>query len=488
MRLFVLPTLLVLVVSLLFSAVEVEAETTTTTPQNRRPNLVLILADDLGWKDVGFQGSDFYETPNIDRLAKQGMVFTNAYAAGANCAPSRACLISGQYTPRHGVFAVDSTMRGPAEKMKLSPVPNKSGLPPEHFSLADALKAGGYATGIFGKWHLSGPDGASPRAQGFDVATDQLAPGDTSEENDGTPASKRAKRLQETTDPKGIFSITRQACDFMEKNREKPFFAYVAHHAIHTPLQARPETLARFKAKSRGKQHNNPLYAACTYDFDEGVGDLLKKIEELGLENRTLVLFTSDNGGTPSSSQEPLRGNKGAYYDGGIREPFIVRWPGKIRPATRCDVPVINIDIFPTFLSAAELPVPKDKVLDGEDLCPLLRGGKSLERQAIFWHFPGYLDRPVTRGRDPEFRTRPTSVIRKGDWKLHLYHEEWLLDGGQDKLATNRAVELYDLGTDPGEHNDVASSNTARRDELLKDLLTWMKRVDAPLPQKKNNP
>ena len=438
------------------------------------PNIVLIFADDLGWKDVGYQGTDFMETPNIDRLAKEGMVFTAGYAAAGNCAPSRACLISGNYTPRHGVYAVGSTDRGPQTEMRLIPIPNKSGLAKGNITVADALKATGYATGIFGKWHLSGPDGAEPGEQGFDVVFQS-----------GGGWSKK-----EPDNPKGIYSLTRAACEFMEQNKNRPFFVYLPHYAIHSTLQARAATLEKFKAKKPGQQHNNALYAACTYDLDDGVGILLKKLADLGLEKNTLFVFTSDNGGTQQSSQEPLRGNKGSYYEGGIREPFIVRWPGVTQPGSRCDVPVINVDLFPTFLAAAGAPVPAGKVLDGESLLPLLKGEGSLQRQAIFWHFPGYLNSPVIRGRELDFRTgfrtRPISVIHKGDWKLHLFVEEWQLDGGRAKLTQNNAVELYNLKDDIGERNNLANASTAKRDELLDDLLAWQKSVQAPLPSRPN--
>ncbi|MEX0702694.1 MAG: sulfatase [Planctomycetales bacterium] len=432
----------------------------------KQPNIVLVFADDLGWKDTGYTGSDFYETPHIDRLAKDGMVFTSAYAGGANCVPSRACLLSGQYTPRHGVYAVGGTRRGPVDRMRLVPIPNGEFLP-RNVTLAEALKAAGYATGCFGKWHLgadAGPTG--PRNQGFDFAMGSRGKG---------PA-----------DPKGIFTITQAACEFIETNKDGPFLAYVSHNAIHSPLQARPESLARFKAKQSGRQHDDALYAACTYDLDEGVRILLKKLADLDLEKNTLVVFTSDNGGTPQSSQEPLRGAKGCYYEGGIREPFIVRWPGVVEPGTTCDVPVINQDLYPTFLAAASAAAPANHPLDGENLLPLLKGGGALQREAIFWHFPGYLDTPVPRGRDPVFRTRPVSVIRKGDWKLHLYHEEWQLDGGREKIDSNRAVELYNIAEDIGERKDLARDNTARRDELLDDLLDWFEAVDASLPTEKN--
>ncbi|NLF40346.1 sulfatase [bacterium] len=443
----------------------------------RKPNIVLIFADDLGWKDVGYQGSDFIETPCIDRLAREGMVFSASYAAAGNCVPSRACLLSGAYTPRHHVYAVGSTDRGPKNLMRMIPVPNKSGLSNDMVTMADALKAAGYVTGHFGKWHLGGPDGAEPVQQGFDVSFTF---------GDGKADKTATGGKGVSADPKGVISLTRKACEFIEQNNDRPFFCYLAHYAIHTPIEHRPESLAKFKEKKPGAQHGDPAYAACTYDLDASVGMLVGKLKELGLEDNTLLVFTSDNGGTQKSSQEPLRGNKGGYYEGGIREPFIVRWPGVVKPGTTCDVPVINQDLFPTFLAAAGGTVPKGAVLDGESIVPLLKGTDGLKRQAIFWHFPGYLNNPVIRGRDPVFRTRPVSVIRKGDWKLLLYHEEWQLDGGRDTIATNNAVELYNLRDDIGERNNLANTNPAKRDELLDDLLAWMKSTNALMPAEKN--
>jgi arylsulfatase A-like enzyme len=442
-------------------------------PASRPPNIVFIFADDLGWKDVGYQGTDFYETPNIDRLASAGMVFTQAYAGAANCAPSRAVLLSGQYTPRHGVYAVGDTNRGPQNLMRMIPISNRSGLAPAAVTMAEALRAAGYATGIFGKWHLGGPDGAPPGTQGFDVTYDSRAPDPN-------------RRRDEPDDPKGIYSLTRAAVAFIESNQDRPFFAYVSHHAIHSSLEARPSSLEKFQAKPRGALHGNPLYAACLYDLDDGVGVLLARLTELGLDRNTLVIFTSDNGGTPQSLQEPLRGNKGGYYEGGIREPFIAYWPGVIEPGTRSDEPVHSVDFYPTFLDVAGAGAPAGHVLDGESLLPLLTGEGGLERESIFWHFPGYLDSPVTRGRDPVFRTRPVSVIRKGAWKLHLYHEEWQLDGGRDAISVNKAVELYDMASDIGEWRNLANSNTSKRDELVDDLLQWFASVKAPLPVERN--
>jgi arylsulfatase A-like enzyme len=435
------------------------------TPE--KTNIIFILTDDLGYKDVGFTGGDYYETPNIDKLSKEGMIFNAAYAGAANCAPSRGCLISGQYTPRHGIYAVGTTNKGPVGQMRLMPIKNTQYLQPSNFTLADALKGAGYATGAFGKWHIgTDKNQTDPLNQGFDVAMD--ANGD--------------KKISVTEDPKAIFQITDSACNFIRKNKDKPFFAYVSHHAVHGNHQARASTLAKFKAKDKGKVHSDALFAACVYDFDEGVGKLLSCLKELGLDKNTLIVFTSDNGGTPNSSQEPLRGNKGSFYEGGIRVPFIAKWPGKIKPGTVNSTPIINLDMYPTFAAVAKAPIPSDKILDGENLLPLFSGEKNTtSRDKIFWHFPGYLDRTVIRGRDSIFRTKPVTTMRKGNFKIMLYHEEWLLDGGFDKRATNNSVELFDLKNDPGEHLNIASKNPQKRDELIKDLQLWMKNTNAKM-------
>jgi arylsulfatase A-like enzyme len=449
-----------------------------------RPNIVLIFADDLGWKDVGYQGSAFRETPHLDQLASESMTFSQGYAAAGNCAPSRACLLSGNYTPRHGVYAVGSTDRGQKDLQRLVPVPNRSGLAAANVTIADALKGAGYATGHFGKWHLGGKEGADPTEQGFDVSFDSFGEGAVIEGSEGNKAGP-------PEDPKGVYTLTRKACEFIEKHREGPFFVYLAHHAIHTPLQARPETLKKFQEKPGSPGKVETIAAACTYDLDDSVGIFLAKLKELGLEENTLLVFTSDNGAVQDSSQEPLRGSKGGYYEGGIREPFLVRWPGVVKAGSKSDVPVINIDLFPTFLAAAGASVPEGKTLDGESLLPVLKGESTLARESIFWHFPGYLDKPVNRGRELDvrtgFRSRPVSVIRQGDWKLHLFLEEWQLDGGRGALPGNHAVELYDLANDQGERVDLSSENAAKRDEMLDALLAWHQLIEAVNPTEANS-
>jgi len=440
--------------------------------QNAKPNIVVILIDDMGYKDAGFTGSDFYETPNINALAKQGMVFNNAYAGAGNCAPSRACLISGQYTPRHGVYAVSSTDRGPKDKMRLIPVPNNRELAPSNFTIAEAMKLNGYVTGMFGKWHLGNKEGVMPHNQGFDV--------------DGNLPTQSNKEFKATNDPKSIYAITNGACKFLEDNRNKPFFLYVAHHATHMMIQARKEMYDRFKDKPAGKYQSNRQYAAMNAQMDDGVGILLKKIKDLGLEKNTLVIFTSDNGGLPQSPQNPLRSFKGTYYEGGIKEPFIARWPGVIKPGTTCDQTIINQDLYPTFVQLAGGKLPADKVLDGQSIVDMFKGKKVANRKPKFWYFPGYLDHLYPGGRDSIFRTRPVTAMRKGDWKILLYHEEWLLDGGMNKIATNNAVEIYNLKNDIGEQHNLANVDTAKRNELIKDVLAWHKQVKAILPVKPN--
>jgi arylsulfatase A-like enzyme len=352
--------------------------------------------------------------------------------------------------------------------MRLVPIPNKGGLSADDVTLPRALHATGYVTGMFGKWHLDGPGGSPPK-QHFDVT--------------GVTASGWNRNVPE--DPKGIVSITSAACKFIEENKQRPFFLYLPHYAVHSPLQARQAAVDKFKKKRPGKLHHNPVYAACIAELDTSIGLVMQKLADLKLEQNTLVLFTSDNGGT-AGSQEPLRGKKGCYYEGGIREPMIVRWPAVVKPGTTCDVPVSNIDFYPTFLAAAGAEAPARRPLDGASLLPLFKGETDLAQRALFWHFPGYLDVAVPRGRDPVFRTRPVSVIRKGDWKLLLYHEEWQLDGGRDRIATNNAVELYDLANDPGERKNLALARVEKRDELLAEMLAWMGRVPAPLPTQPN--
>ena len=435
-----------------------------------QPNIVLINADDLGWKDTGYAGSDFYETPHLDALARSGMNFTQAYAGASLCQPSRACLMSGQCTPRHGNYAVKSTTNGPESLMRLVPVPNASELSGDKVTLAETLKSAGYATGCFGKWHIGQGKKTGAGAQGFDTVTNVFM---------------ETKTLGVAADPKDSLSTTQNACDFITAQRGKPFFAYIAHHAIHSPHQSTQVAIDHFKAKVSGKQHSSATYAACIAALDDAVGKLMRHLADTGLERSTVVIFTSDNGATSESPQTPLRSGKAGYYEGGLRVPLLVRWPGKVAAGSRCDVPVTHLDLFPTFVAICSGIAPKNQPLDGESLLPLLEG-REFATRALHWHYPGYWDGASSDDRDKYFRAKPVSVVRQGDWKLMLFHEEWQLDGGRSKLAENNAVELYNLREDISERTNIAAIQTAKRDALLDELLAWIEQTQAPIPTSSN--
>jgi len=433
------------------------------------PNIIYINADDLGWADLSCQGSSYYETPHIDKLAKQGMRFTDAYAPAANCAPSRASCLSGMHMPRHGVYTVGTSERGKSKDRKLIPIKNTAELADRFVTIAEGLKAAGYTTIHLGKWHV----GKDPCTQGFDI--------NIGGSHDGGPY--RGKYISPYTYPNceqeaaGEYLTDRlgtEAISFINAHQDKPFFMYLSTFAIHTPFEAKPEQVAHFKAKPGSDAHKNAAYAATIKALDDNVGRVMDELDKLGLAENTLVLFSSDNGGVYKYSRQwPLRAGKGAYYEGGIREPLIVRWPGTIEAGSECSVPVIGIDFFPTFLDAADAPVPEGAVLDGVSLMPLLTGTGMLKDRALYWHFPIYLQAGNAETRDPLFRTRPGSVIRYGDWKLKEYFE----DG---------ALELFNLKDDLGEKTNLAVSHPEKAKELLAMLKAWRKEMDAPIPTKLN--
>ena len=325
--------------------------------EQNKPNILFILIDDMGWKDVGFMGSDFYETPNVDKLSKQGMVFTNAYANAPNCAPTRTCLISGQYTPRHGIYTVNNSDRGKAERRKIIPIKNNVELAAENVSIGETIKSAGYATAQMGKWHLGDKEGTSPEGQGFDLNVggnlkghprSYFSPYQNPNLEDGPKGEHLCDRL------------TNEAIKFVEKNKSNPFFLYLPYYSVHTPVQAKKEVIAKYekkKADNEAKriktQHNFPKYAAMIETLDTNIGRLLAKVDELKLTENTIVVFFSDNGGLSYTPSTPLRGTKGMIYEGGIREPMIVRWPKEIKAGTTCDVPVIGVDFYPTLAAAA---------------------------------------------------------------------------------------------------------------------------------------
>jgi arylsulfatase A-like enzyme len=440
---------------------------------NKPPNIVLILIDDLGWKDLGYMGSEYYETPNIDKLANQGMIFTQAYSNAANCAPTRASLLTGQYTPRHGVFTVASSERGESAWRRLIPTENNMDVALEKVTIAEALKSKGYVSAAIGKWHI----GHSPAEQGFDFAIDRYEMG-----YKGGHFNEGKEYLTD--------KLTEKAEQFIIENRDKPFFLYLAHHAVHTPIQAKEEIINDYLDKEGVGCHNDATYAAMIKSVDESVGRVFRALEDHKLSDHTLVIFISDNGGYgPKTCMQPLRGAKGMYYEGGIRVPMFAYWPGRITPGSKSDVPVITTDFFPTFLDLADAEAPEGQKLDGVSLLPVFEGTSTMDRKELFWHFPAYLEsysNMKEQSRDTLFRTRPVSVIRKDDWKLMLFHEEWTLDGGRENLSGNNAVELYNLTNDLEERNNLAQIEIAKRDELLEELLRWIDDVEAPVPSERN--
>jgi len=442
----------------------------TSPEQVDKPNVLLINIDDLGWKDVGFMGSKYYQTPNLDQLAQVSVRFTHAYAGAANCAPSRACLMSGQQTTRHGIYTVGDPDRGHEKTRKLISTPNADSLAGSFITLAEVLKGNGYETATMGKWHL----GHVPQSQGFDTNVGGTIV--------GHPKSYFSpyKNPNLTDGPEGEYltdRITDEALSFIEDNKDRPFFLYLPYFTIHTPLQGKEDLVEKYKGipgvEGQGK---NPNYAAMIETMDAGVGRILQKIEELNLDN-TLIIFTSDNGGISNlSRQHPLRAGKGSYYEGGIRVPFLVYWKDKGLKARLSETPITNLDIYPTILELLDISAPDNYVLDGQSIASHLLNETPIAERGLFWHFPIYLQAYRVGGdesRDSLFRTRPGTVMRKGKWKLHEYFE----DGG---------LELYDLDADPGETNNLAESMPDRTKALHAEMKQWRKEMDAPVPTELN--
>ncbi len=441
----------------------------TLTRRRRSPNIIFILIDDLGWRDAGFMGSRYYRTPAIDRLAAEGMVFSDAYAAAPNCAPSRACLLSGQYTPRHGVYTVNSSERGRARDRRLVPTPNRTELDPAIVTIAEVLGEAGYRCASLGKWHLgTGPE-TGPLGQGFDV--------NVGGNERGHPASYFSPYSNPDLPdgPAGEYLTDRlnaEAVRFIEANAERPFFLYLTHYAVHTPLQAPEDLVASCRERESDGGHRNPTYAAMIERVDAGVDRIVKTLQELGLERETVIIFFSDNGGHGRvTSMAPLRGSKGMLYEGGIRSPMIVHWPGVIATGTRCPEPVIMVDFYPTLCELAGVDPPAGQPCDGVSLIPLLRGADRLASHPLFWHFPAYLEAYADTGGP--WRTTPAGAVRRGDFKLIEFFEDGRL-------------ELYNLREDIGETRNLAHDMPARRDELHALMRQWRRDLSAPVPDEPN--
>lgn len=409
-----------------------------------KPNIVLILADDLGVNDLGCYGRKEHVTPHLDQLARDGARFTCAYTAQPICSPSRAALMTGKCPARlHLTNYLPG--RADAPSQRLLNVVMEGQLPLEEVTLAELLKRRGYATGLFGKWHLGGK-GFGPGEQGFDAV---FEPTLKKSEPSGSEGGKHE------------YAITRAAATFIEEHKESPFFCYVPHHTPHIPLAARPTLVEKYKNTF------NPDYAAMMETMDDVVGLLLKKLDELDLAKKTIVIFASDNGGlhvlespdSPATHNTPFRAGKGYLYEGGLREPLIIRWPGVVKQGVVIDAPVVLTDLVPTLLEAAGIdPAKEVGPLDGVSLMPLLTG-KSLPARPLYWHFPHYTNQG----------SRPAGAIREGDWKLI----EQFDDG---------SLELYNLANDVGETKNLAESESKRAADMHAKLQAWRTSVGAQMP------
>jgi arylsulfatase A-like enzyme len=457
---FSLPSCIIAFIALLSCSSAVRAAA-------RPPNIIFILIDDLGWKDVGCNGSRFYETPNIDALARRGMRFTNAYAACPVCSPTRVSILSGKYPAR---LNLTDWLPGRPDNnsQKLLRPKIIDHMPLEENNLGKALKAAGYRTASIGKWHLGGGE-FLPEKQGFDlnVAGTHAGspPGGYFHFHTPTlnlPAKDDNEYLTDR--------LTDEAEKFIEASKAGPFFLYFPHYAVHIPLMAKQKLIAHFQDKANANPadpQNNAIYAAMIQSVDDSVGRIVRKLDELHLTDNTLIIFTSDNGGlaikegphTPSTSNAPLRGGKGDLYDGGIREPLIVTYPGVVRAGSTCDTPIESTDYYLTLLDFAGAHPQPGQIVDGVNLMPLLRETGEFKRAPLFWHYPHYANQGF----------HPGGAVRQGDWKLIQYYEEM-------------HVDLFNIANDISEKENLAEKMPEKAAELKKLLEDWRVSVDARMP------
>lgn len=472
---------------IIFLSVGTLAITGKISAGNNTPNVIFILADDFGWNDLSCMGSQYYETPNLDRLAKRGVLFTNAYATCQVSSPSRASIMTGKYTPRHGITtwigeASGEKWRKQGRCSKLIPVDYERNLRKEEYTLPECLRDHGYTTFIAGKWHL-GDKGSWPEEHGFDINIGGWSAGNpkggyfSPYENPKLPDGPQGENLSMRLSNETVSFIRKH----QKRDKKKPFFAYLSFYAVHGPIQTTQENWNYFREKAEKigikdcafvvdrtlpvrQTQDNPVYAGLIKQMDDAIGILLDAIDEMGLDKNTMIIFTSDNGGVTSgdaysTSLLPLRGGKGRQWEGGIREPLLIQYPDCVSTGTTCDTPVIGTDFYPTILEYAGLPLEPDQHKDGVSLMPLLRGEKLRERP-LFWHYPHY----GNQGGEP------SSIIRKGDWKLIYYYED-------------QHCELYNLATDIGESEPLNIQYPEKVKELKSLLDTWLVEVHARIPK-----
>jgi arylsulfatase A-like enzyme len=452
--------------------------------ESEKPNILFILADDFGYHDTSVMGSKYYETPNIDKIAQNGMIFTNGYATCEVCSPSRASIMTGKFPARHGITdwigaASGESWRNANRYTKLLPADYKHELNKDYITLPEALKEYGYSTFFAGKWHLGGP-GSYPEDHGFDINIGGWESGGPS---GGYFSPYKNPKLPNGPDGEDLqMRLANETVKFLNENKDNPFLAYLSFYAVHSPIQTTETRWSKYRDKAENMgiseqgfkmekrlpirlHQDNPVYAGLIASMDDAVGVVLDRLKELGLDKNTIVIFTSDNGGVASgdnfsTSNFPLRGGKGYQWEGGIREPYFISVPWMKNAGTKCDVPVSGTDFFPTILDLVGLPLLPDQHQDGVSLLPLLEGKKIAER-ALIWHYPHY----GNQGGDPN------SIIRRGDWKLIHYWED-----GKN--------ELYNLENDPYEKTDVAVINSEKTFELWNELDKYLKSVGANYPVK----
>jgi arylsulfatase A-like enzyme len=450
------------------------------------PNFLFILVDDLGWTDLGCYGSTFYETPNIDRFSEKAVKFTDAYAACPVCSPTRASIMTGKYPARmnttdwFGAPQPYNVEKHWTKNKPLIPAEYIEYMPLEEITIAEVLKENGYSTFFAGKWHL-GKEGYYPEDQGFDINKGgwerggpygpgkYFTPYGNPKLEDGPEGEHLPDRLAQET------------IDFISLNKDNPFFAYLSFYSVHTPLIGRPDLVEKYEAKSESvnfdaedfiplnnnqwrQVQNHAVYAAMVEAMDEAVGRVLKALDSLNLSDNTVVFFMSDNGGLSTSEGHPttnlpLKAGKGWLYEGGIREPMIIRWPGVSDPNSVCNYPVTSTDFYPTILDMANIPLKPDQHIDGISMVPLLNGEDKLSREAIYWHYPHYGNQGGS----------PGSAIRSGNYKLIEYFEDGHL-------------ELYDLSEDIGELENLIETRPEIADSLLVQLENWRLEVEARYP------
>ncbi|WP_346760583.1 sulfatase [Agaribacillus aureus] len=451
-------------------------------PNSQKPNIVFIVVDDLGWTDIACNGSKYYETPNIDQLAREGANFTQAYAACAVCSPTRAAIVTGKYParleltthipsmakgwnmgvpPENAAFTLDH----PASR-KQSGVPNRNYLPLEEITTAEMLKKAGYRTGYVGKWHL-GHDDYHPMHQGFDWQAAVTNWGQPMSYYSPYQRQVRGKTYRMESLPakpgKEEYLTDRlgdEAMGFIQRNKDKPFFLQLAFYSVHTPIQPPQEKVPHFEQKEKQGDHQNAAYAAMLQKTDENIGKILGALEDHDLQKNTMVVLYSDNGGLlPVTSNKPLRKGKGYAYEGGIRVPLIIKWPKKIKKGLSVDTPVTSVDFLPTFCSVAGIEIEAGQPIDGIDILPVLQNPSASPARSLFWHFPHY------RGSD----VVPYSVIRDGNWKLI-------------KRYDGKTFELFNLKNDISEKIDEAEKMPDKVKILNDKLEQWKKDVDAKVP------